>query len=303
MPVICIGNLTIGGAGKTPTALAVAQMLAAAGERPAFLSRGYGGHEAGPLRVDPGRHRAHDVGDEPLLLARMAPTIVARARPEGARMAAELGASVTVMDDGFQNPSLLKDLSLLVVDTDRGIGNGRTIPAGPLRAPLPVQLRHAHALVLLGPQSAPGTGPEEVTAQARRRGLPVFTAQLRPDPGMLAKLGNSRVLAFAGIGHPEKFFATLAQAAISVAATRSFPDHHSYTAGEAQALCEEADRNALEMVTTEKDLARVTGDVRAAQLAARAHALPVRLTFDQPEHVLSFVLSRLAESRGRTADG
>ena len=147
-PVVCIGNLTVGGAGKTPTALAVAAILAAASERPVFLSRGYGGTLAGPVRVDPARHGGHDVGDEPLLLARAAPTIVARDRVKGAAIAA--GASVIVMDDGFHNPSLVKDFSLLVVDARRGIGNGRVIPAGPLRAPLDAQLARAHALVVVG---------------------------------------------------------------------------------------------------------------------------------------------------------
>ncbi len=136
MPVICLGNLTIGGAGKTPAALAVAHLLLAAHERPFFLSRGYGGRLAGPVRVDPSFHHAADVGDEPLMLARLAPTIVARDRVAGAHVARSAGASVIVMDDGFQNPSLIKDLAILLVDGRRGIGNGRIIPAGPLRAPL-----------------------------------------------------------------------------------------------------------------------------------------------------------------------
>ncbi len=226
-PVVCIGNLTVGGAGKTPTALTVARMLAAAGERPVFLTRGYGGTSAGPLRVDPQHHSAREVGDEPLLLARVAPTIVARSRVEGASGAVISGASVIVMDDGFQNPSLAKDAAVLVVDARRGIGNARVIPAGPLRAPLAAQLARAHALVVVGA----GPNAASVVADARARSIPVFRADLQPDAGFLAALGGGRVLAFAGIGDPDKFFATLAGAGVEVAATRSFPDHHRYTRG------------------------------------------------------------------------
>src|SRR5262249_45621952 len=174
-PVVCIGNFTVGGAGKTPTALAVARMLAAAGERPVFLSRGYGGTLAGPVLVDPTRHRAPVVGDEPLLPARTAPTIVARDRVKGAGIAA--GASVIVMDDGFHNPSLAKDFAVLVVDARRGIGNGRVIPAGPLRVPLDAQLARAHALVLVGmsPRAA------AIAAAAPACSTPAPQARLRSE--------------------------------------------------------------------------------------------------------------------------
>jgi tetraacyldisaccharide 4'-kinase len=292
-PVVCIGNFTVGGAGKTPTALAVARMLAAAGERPVFLSRGYGGTLAGPVLVDPTRHRVQDVGDEPLLLARMAPTIVARDRVKGAGIAA--GASVIVMDDGFHNPSLAKDFSVLVVDARRGIGNGRVIPAGPLRAPLEAQLTRAHALVVVGasPRAA------AIAAAARARNIPVLQARLRPDAGFIARLGGGRVLAFAGIGDPEKFFATLADAGVAVAATRSFPDHHRYTRGEAKVLCEEAEREGLVLVTTEKDLARLGGDDEGRQLAAHARALPVTLAFEDEGRFKSLLLERLAAARTR----
>jgi tetraacyldisaccharide 4'-kinase len=296
-PVVCIGNLTVGGAGKTPTALAVARMLEAAGERPAFLSRGYGGALAGPLCVDPARQHAADVGDEPLLLARTAPTIVARDRVEGAHMAVGAGAGVIVMDDGFQNPSLAKDFSVLVVDARRGIGNGRVIPAGPLRAPLAAQLGRTHALVVVGTSAR----VSDVVADARARGIPVFSARLEPDAGFIAALGRGRVLAFAGIGDPEKFFKTLADADIAVAATRSFPDHHRYTGAQAQALCGEADRDGLVLVTTEKDLARLTGDDAVAQLAAHAHALPVTLAFEDESRFRSLLLERLARARAAGA--
>jgi tetraacyldisaccharide 4'-kinase len=294
VPVVCIGNLTIGGAGKTPAALAVARMLAAAGERPVFLSRGYGGRAAGPLRVEPARHRADDVGDEPLLLARTAPAIVARDRVAGARLAVAIGASVIVMDDGFQNPSLVKDFSVLVLDGRRAVGNGRVIPAGPLRAPLKAQIARADALVVVGTPSSATAG---VVAQARGRDLALFQARLQPDAGVVAALGGGRVLAFAGIGDPAKLYATLADAGVAVAATRSFPDHHRYTRAEAQALCDDADRAGLALVTTEKDLVRLTGDDEVAQLAAHARALPVVLAVEHEERFKALLLERIGAAR------
>jgi tetraacyldisaccharide 4'-kinase len=296
-PVICIGNFTVGGAGKTPAALAVARMLLTQGERPFFLSRGYGGKLAGPLQVDPARHRADDVGDEPLLLVRIAPTIVARARVAGATMAVAAGAGVIVMDDGFQNPSLAKDFSILVVDGRRGIGNGRVLPAGPLRAPLSAQLARAHALVVIGTAA----GDAGVTEAAAVREIPTFTAELAPDQSSIAALRRDRVLAFAGIGDPEKFFRTLTAAGIAVVATRSFPDHHRYTSAQAQALRADAERGGLTLVTTEKDLARLTGDQALADLAAQACVLPVALAFADEEKFRSLLLQRIAAARATSS--
>jgi tetraacyldisaccharide 4'-kinase len=292
--VLCVGNLTVGGAGKTPTALALARMLAAAGERPVFLSRGYGGALAGPLLVDPARHRAREVGDEPLLLARTAPTIVARDRVKGAGIAGD--ASVILMDDGFHNPSLVKDFSVLVVDGRRGIGNGRVIPAGPLRAPLDAQITRAHALIVVG-----GLGRAAAIAErARAAEIPVFQARLQADADAIASLSARPVLAFAGIGDPDKFFASLAEAGVALGATRSFPDHHRYTRAEAVALCHDADRADLLLTTTEKDLARLSGEDQVKELAARAKALPVTLVFEDEEKVESLLLERLAR---RADDG
>jgi tetraacyldisaccharide 4'-kinase len=292
VPVVCIGNFTVGGAGKTPAALAVAGMLAAAGERPVFLSRGYGGTLTG-VRVDPSRHSASEVGDEPLLLARAAPAIVAGDRVAGADLAVAAGASVIVMDDGFQNPSLAKDFSLIVVDARRGVGNGRVIPAGPLRAPLAAQLARSDVLLVIGS----GAAAADVVKEARARDVPVFTAHLRPDPGFVAARREGRVLAFAGIGDPEKFFATLAAAGIAIGATRSFPDHHRYTRAEAQALCDEAERAGFALVTTEKDLARINGHDELMLLAAHAHALPVTLAFEREDAFKTLLLDRLAAAR------
>ncbi|HZO46311.1 MAG TPA: tetraacyldisaccharide 4'-kinase [Xanthobacteraceae bacterium] len=292
VPVVCIGNPTVGGAGKTPAALTIASMLAVDGETPVFLTRGYGGRLTGPVWVVPLQNRAADVGDEPLLLARVAPTIVARDRVAGAQGAVAAGASVIVMDDGFQNPSLAKDFSVLVVDGRRGIGNGRTIPAGPLRAPLAAQLDRAQALIVVGEGGATGVADE-----ARKLALPVFGARLAPDAAFTTSLAGKRVLAFAGIGDPEKFFTTLRMVGVTVAAARGFDDHHRYTRADAQALCAEAERDGLALVTTEKDLARMQGDEYAAELAARSRALPVTLAFDDDAGFRSLLREQVTRAR------
>jgi tetraacyldisaccharide 4'-kinase len=292
VPVVCIGNPTVGGAGKTPLALATAAMLRAAGEQAVFLSRGYGGTLQGPILVDAARHRAVDVGDEPLLLAAAAPTVVSRDRVSGAEAAVAAGASVIVMDDGFQNPSLLKDFAVLVIDARRGLGNARVFPAGPLRAPLEPQLRRAQAMVVVGT-----SGDSGIIDAARAHDLPVFRARLEPDAAFLDTIRGARVLAFAGIGDPEKFFATLEAAGVAVAARESFADHHRYTAAEAQALCARADRDGLVLVTTEKDLARLRGDEATAPLAMRAQALPVTLVLDGDASFGAGLIERVAAAR------
>jgi tetraacyldisaccharide 4'-kinase len=317
VPVVCIGNLTVGGAGKTPTALAVAFWLQAVGERPFFLSRGYGGRLAGPVQVALDRDNAADVGDEPLLLARVAPTIVARDRPAGAAAARASGASVIVMDDGFQNPSLAKNFSVLVVDARRGIGNARVFPAGPLRAPLDAQLDRADAILVIGD----GTAASAVVQEGTRRAIPIFTGALAPDQASVAALGGQPVLAFAGIADPDKFFSTLAAAGIDVRARRAFPDHHPYRAGEAETLLDQAERDGLVLLTTEKDRARMSGAAASgtesdraaggkivggeprstegalAALAARARVLPVRLVLDEEAAFRRLVLAKVQAAR------
>ena len=292
VPVICFGNLTVGGAGKTPAALAAARLLLKVHERPFFLSRGYGGRLAGPVRVNIATDRAADVGDEPLLLARLAPTIVARDRVAGARFARSAGASVIVMDDGFQNPSLAKDLAILLVDGARGIGNGRIIPAGPLRAPLEIQIAHAKAIVVVGPPH----GATAVLDVARRYGITIFHGRLEPDANSLAALGRRKVLAFAGIGNPDKFYATLNGAGVDVAECASFADHHRYTPADAQALIARAAAKNLVLITTEKDLVRLAGEPSLASLAAHASALPVRLVIEEAERFRQMVLAAVKRS-------
>jgi tetraacyldisaccharide 4'-kinase len=290
VPVICVGNFTVGGAGKTPAALLVGRLLLAAHQRVFFLSRGYGGRFRGPVRIDPAVHSAAAVGDEPLLLARLAPTIVARDRLAGAETARREGASVIVMDDGFQNPTLAKDLSILLVDGRRGIGNGRVIPAGPLRAPLGTQMARADAVVLVDPPHHTAA----IEERARRHHVAIYHARLEPDRDTLAALRGRKVLAFAGIGDPRKFFATLGDAGIAVAEAISFADHHRYRAADARALLARADAANLMLLTTEKDLVRLSGKRRLAALHARANALPVRLVIEEADAFRDMILKALA---------
>ena len=310
VPVICVGNFTVGGAGKTPTAIALARLLQQSGRRPFFLSRGYGGRLAGPVRIDlrlldpsggtsrDGAWTAADVGDEPLLLATVAPAIVSRDRPAGVTAAVTGGADTIVMDDGLQNPSVTKDLALAVVDGRRGIGNGRIFPAGPLRAPLEAQLDHVDAVLVVGtagPGSAREAAWQAAHEAARRRGVPVFRGELHPAPEAVAALAGKPVLAFAGIGDPGKFFATLEEQGIPAAVRKPFPDHHPYTAHEMARLVSCADQNGLTLVTTEKDMARLRGVPAAAELVKRTAVLPVMLKFsDAPavETLLRGVIAR-----------
>jgi tetraacyldisaccharide 4'-kinase len=287
IPVICIGNLTLGGAGKTPTAILVAQILTAAGRNPFLLSRGYGGALPGPVHVDAVHHRAYDVGDEPLLLAVSAPTIVARDRAAGAAAARAAGAKSIVMDDGFQSPNLKKNLSILVVDGQRGIGNGRVFPAGPLRAQLHAQLSRAQAMLVIGR----GEAGESLASAARAHGLQIFHGRLEPDAAAIAKLKGKPVMAFAGIGHPPKFFRTLRDAGIDVRVEIAFADHHRFGRDEAVELMARAEREGLSPATTAKDLTRMSGDPDLALLAAAVIAIPVRLEVEEPEKFKTLVVS------------
>jgi len=292
LPVICVGNYHVGGAGKTPTVLALVNLLRALGETPCVLSRGYGGSAPGPLRVDPVRHTASEVGDEPLMMAAHAPVVVARERIAGAALIREQGASVIVMDDGFQNPALHKDVSLIVIDAKRGLGNGKVFPAGPLRAPLPPQLARTDALLVIGEGKA--AAPLETALAAR--GVPVWRAHLAPDPDAVAALRGRRVLAFAGIGDPGRFFDTLRAHGVEVAAEKRFADHHRFTAADIDALLDESRRDGLTLVTTEKDLARL----RHGELSSRAQAIvpfPVTLRFDDEAKMQRFVSERMKQAR------
>lgn len=281
VPVVCVGNLVAGGAGKTPVVRDVAARLRGRGWRVHTLSRGYGGCLPGPLLVDPAQHTAAQVGDEPLLLARDGPAWISRDRAAGARAAQDAGADLIILDDGFQNPALKKSLSLVVADGGSGFGNGRVIPAGPLRESVATGLARAQALVVLGEDRA---GVAERGAAAN---LPVLKASLHPDAVMVASLQGCSLLAFAGIGRPDKFFDTCRRAGLAVVETRSFPDHHPYRSSELKMLQRDAAKRGARLVTTEKDAMRLPPEMRAG-----VAVLPVQVLWND-ENSLESLLSTL----------
>jgi tetraacyldisaccharide 4'-kinase len=293
VPVFCIGNYHVGGAGKTPAVLALASMLRDLGETPVVLSRGYGGRLHGPVMVDAKRHVASDVGDEPLMLSETVPVAVARDRVGGVALARSQGASVIVMDDGFQNPAIAKDASLIVIDGDRGLGNGKVFPAGPLRATLSPQLDRTDVLIVIGN----GSAADKTTAAVAARGKPVLRSHLKPNPASVARLSGKRALAFAGIGDPPRFFRTLRASGIDVVGARAFADHHAFSKGEIEALVDEAKRDGLTLVTTEKDLARLRGAEGLPAWALEVAAFAVTLEFEDAATLRRFVSERLFKAR------
>ena len=295
IPVFCIGNYHVGGAGKTPTTLALAKLLRELGEQPFVVSRGYGGTLSGPVRVDGAGHTAADVGDEPLMMAAQVPVVVSRDRVAGAALARVQGATVVLLDDGFQNPALVKDASLIVIDASRGLGNGCVFPAGPLRAPLPPQVARTDALIVIGS----GDAADGVIADVTKEGASVLRARLVPDQASLDQLREQRVLAFAGIGDPARFFATLRASGVEVIEEKIFADHHPFTPDEIERLVSEAAAKSLMLVTTEKDMARIRSDVRLRKHADRIAAFAVTLAFDDETKLRDLVTARLARARAR----
>lgn len=274
VPVICVGNINAGGTGKTPTAIAVAQRLLDCGVAVHAVTRGYGGSVEGPLRVEERTHNACDVGDEALLLAAFLPTWVSADRLPGARAAVDAGAECLILDDGFQNPALAYDLSLVVVDAWRGFGNGRVIPAGPLREPVDVGLARADMVLSIGPEVAQKRFAE---AWGARLKIPHLTGALEPLPTGLP-LDGLPVLAFAGIGHPEKFFQTLRAMGADLHATHALADHQPLSDALMTRLLRDAKMRGAQVVTTEKDAVRL-----APAFRAQVMTVPVRLQMDDWE--------------------
>ena len=265
VPVICIGNLTVGGTGKTPVAIAIAERIKALGLKPGFLTRGYGAQIKGAMTVDPALDNAEAVGDEPLLLAAHAVTVCSPDRPAGARLLASKGVQAIIMDDGFQNPSLAKDLSFIVVDAERGFGNGEVIPAGPLRERIEDGLARAQGVILIG------DGEVELPSA-----MPTLRAKFAVLEEDAAAVRGQRVAAFAGIGMPDKFFATLANLRATLALARPFPDHHPYKDDELIELLNGAAAAGAIPITTEKDWVRLGPAFRS-----KIRALRVRVEFDR----------------------
>lgn len=247
--VICIGNITAGGVGKTPIAIAMAEKYIKEGKKVFFVTRGYKGKLKNIL-VDLTTHTPEETGDEARLLAQTAPTIISPQRDIGAKMAVSMGAEVIIMDDGFQNPSLYKDESWLVFDGNIGIGNGRIIPAGPLRETLKNGQKRAQHIIIMG---------KDTTNLAPKCNLPIHYGHIEPKP---FELTNKRVLAFAGIGHPQKFYNTLQTNGYEVIKSIDFADHHQYTINDIAQIKEIAQKENLSIVTTEKDYIKLSDEMK-----------------------------------------
>lgn len=275
-PVICVGNASLGGTGKTPFALMLQRLLAERGVAAHFTSRGYGGALNGPVRVTP-QHTADDVGDEPLLLAAAAPTWVAKSRIAGARAAAA-GADVIIMDDGFQNPTAKKACAFLLVNAADTDGAGRIFPAGPMREPLARAIARADALIFTG------DGDDALDAS----GAPAFRARTTIEPG----IPPQKCVAFCGIGNPHRFFADLEAAGFSLHATAAFPDHHFFSDADLSALRRKAKTEGAALITTEKDFVRLSPDARADVAVAR-----LIMTIDDPQGLTALTLSKIAGAR------
>ena len=261
LPVICVGNISIGGTGKTPVTAMLCRIAKEQGYKPCILMRGYKGREAGPVFADPSSHSSADIGDEAVMLALANDVCVSADRIRGARFIAAQGKfDLIIMDDGMQNPWLHKDLTFAVFDGQSGLGNQRILPAGPLREPMSKGLSKADAVIVNGEDE---TGLKQLLPQQ----LAVFDGQLHPDQRIAKTLKGKRLIGFAGIGRPQRFFTTLKQIGAELVRELSFADHHSYSEADLSRLHQEAFNNGAELVTTHKDWVRLPPEWRARVLA------------------------------------
>lgn len=298
IPVLCIGNLTMGGAGKTPATLALVNHLVNLGHKPGILLRGYGGTEKGPLLVKSG-HNVGQVGDEALLYVNVAPTAVCADRVAGATLLGKAGVDIILMDDGFQNPSLHKDLSLIVVDTQTAWGNGLCCPAGPLRAPVNSQLQNASAIIALGDGARGG----DVEDAANRHDLPIYRGEMVPVQ-MSEDFVGRRFIAYSGIGRPEKFFKSLTDANLEAVERFSFPDHHVFTEKDAEKILSRCRSQDAMPITTQKDFVRLLAAPEhtfAAELRQVSKVLKIQIEWENPDSIDEMLRGLMASSNGAGA--
>lgn len=275
-PVICIGNITAGGTGKTPVAISIAKLLQEKNKNPFFVSRGYGGNLSNIL-VDNRKHSALEVGDEPLLLSRQAPVVINPNRHEGALKALKSGAEIIIMDDGFQNPGLYKDLSFLVFDGGFGLGNERIVPSGPLRESLSDGIKRAQAIIIIG--------KDKHNLENKINNLPVFRATIQP---LRPHTTRNEVIAFAGIGRPEKFYNSLRESGFNLLETIDFPDHHQYKESELKNIIAKAQKIGADIFTTSKDYVKIP-----APLQSHFKILEIEIKWENPEKLTQFILDLL----------
>ncbi len=286
VPVLCIGNYVAGGAGKTPTAIAIAKIAREMGLRPGFLSRGHGGQLKGPQIVDLKNHTADAVGDEPLVLATYATTVVSVDRPAGAKLLEEHDVDLIIMDDGLQNPKLHKDHTIAVVDGRRGLGNGFAIPAGPLRGSITAQMGMTDSVLVIG-EGDPGISAIRTAAKMAKPVLSAWIVEQRSNV-----FDGASVYAYCGIADPQKFIISLEKVGCEVVGHRFFPDHHPFQDQQCQEMITEANRLNAKLVTTQKDAARLRamGGVQEGLLSLSA-VLHIDIEFENPRLIESIVAS------------
>jgi tetraacyldisaccharide 4'-kinase len=288
IPVICIGNIVTGGSGKTPAALAIMKLMQSTKmfKKPVFLSRGYGGSLKGPIEIDEHKHVSGDVGDEPILLSKHATTIVSRDRKEGALRAESNSSDLIIMDDGLQNPAIEKDLKIIVIDGNYGFGNRKIIPAGPLREALQTGIAKADAFILIGRDN-------KKIISMLPSDKPIFEASINISESWIYDEEKSYV-AFAGIGHPQKFYNSLLEKGLSIAGVKSYPDHYQYKETDIEALFEEAESKSARLVTTEKDAVRIPEELKTK---FSVDAAPIQLTWKDAEAVKEFLLAHISSNK------